>query len=123
MKCGGCSAAVKRMLLQQPGVAAAAVNLLTETAAVQVAAGDPAVLGPQAAEFLTAKVRRWWPALGAEAVRLLPRVCDRGVFRVFCAAASGLLGHHHTVALQPRHRPANTARASPPKCAARRRRR
>lgn len=40
MKCGGCSAAVKRILLQQPGVLGAAVNLLTETAVVQVAAGD-----------------------------------------------------------------------------------
>jgi copper chaperone CopZ len=58
MKCGGCSAAVKRMLLGHPGVAAAAVNLLTETAAVQVDGADPAVLGPQAAELLTAKVRR-----------------------------------------------------------------
>lgn len=34
MKCGGCSAAVKRMLVQRPDVAEAAVNLLTETAAV-----------------------------------------------------------------------------------------
>jgi copper chaperone CopZ len=58
MKCGGCSAAVKRMLLGHPGVAAAAVNLLTETAALQVAPGgaDPTVLGPQAAELLTSKV-------------------------------------------------------------------
>ncbi|GBF96439.1 copper-transporting ATPase chloroplastic [Raphidocelis subcapitata] len=55
MKCGGCSAAVKRMLLQQPGVAAAAVNLLTETAALQIGSGDPATLGPQAAELLTSK--------------------------------------------------------------------
>lgn len=37
MKCGGCSAAVKRILLQQPGVRGAAVNLLTETAVVRVA--------------------------------------------------------------------------------------
>ena len=36
MKCGGCSAAVKRMLLQQPGITGAAVNLLTETAVIQV---------------------------------------------------------------------------------------
>lgn len=56
MKCGGCSAAVKRMLVAQPGVAAAAVNLLTETAAVQFS-GDAAVLGPAAAELLTSKVR------------------------------------------------------------------
>lgn len=36
MKCGGCSAAVKRILLQQPYISGAAVNLLTETAVVQV---------------------------------------------------------------------------------------
>ncbi|KAI8473681.1 MAG: heavy metal translocatin [Monoraphidium minutum] len=54
MKCGGCSAAVKRMLLAQPGVAAAAVNLLTETAAVQIT-GDPQLLVPAAADFLTSK--------------------------------------------------------------------
>lgn len=36
MKCGACSAAVKRMLLTRPEVASAAVNLMTETAAVQV---------------------------------------------------------------------------------------
>lgn len=61
MKCGGCSAAVKRMLLQQPGVAGAAVNLLTETAVVQVAvpgadsAQAPAELAAAAAAVLTAK--------------------------------------------------------------------
>lgn len=36
MKCGGCSAAVKRILLTHPQVQSAAVNLLTETAAVKV---------------------------------------------------------------------------------------
>jgi Cu2+-exporting ATPase len=36
MKCGGCSAAVKRILSNQPGVVNAAVNLLTETAAITV---------------------------------------------------------------------------------------
>lgn len=36
MKCGGCSAAVKSILLKQPGVKGAAVNLLTESAAVTV---------------------------------------------------------------------------------------
>lgn len=35
MKCGGCSAAVKRMLVARPDVESAAVNLLTETAAVR----------------------------------------------------------------------------------------
>jgi Cu2+-exporting ATPase len=39
MKCGGCSAAVKSMLLKHPGVQGAAVNLLTESAAVTVRCG------------------------------------------------------------------------------------
>jgi Cu+-exporting ATPase len=69
MKCGSCSAAVKRILLQQPSVAAAAVNLLTETAVVKVllptAAGEGTAqpgssgtaeeLAAAAAEALTAK--------------------------------------------------------------------
>jgi copper chaperone CopZ len=37
MMCGGCSAAVKSILLQQPGVQGAAVNLITHAAAVTVA--------------------------------------------------------------------------------------
>ncbi len=36
MKCGACSAAVKRLLLTRPDVETAAVNLLTETAAIRV---------------------------------------------------------------------------------------
>ncbi|KAG2492510.1 hypothetical protein HYH03_009175 [Edaphochlamys debaryana] len=52
MKCGACSAAVKRMLLTRPEVAAAAVNLITETAAVQVR-GSSAELGPALAAFVT----------------------------------------------------------------------
>ena len=59
MKCGGCSAAVKRLLLQQPGVQGAAVNLLTETAVIQLAHGatalQPEVAAQRAAEALTAK--------------------------------------------------------------------
>ncbi|GFR51779.1 hypothetical protein Agub_g14236, partial [Astrephomene gubernaculifera] len=54
MKCGGCSAAVKRMLSGRPEVAAAAVNLLTETAAVQVR-GSPEELGPALAAFISAR--------------------------------------------------------------------
>ena len=34
MKCGGCSAAVRRILLADPAVESAAVNLLTESAVV-----------------------------------------------------------------------------------------
>ncbi|KAL4445398.1 hypothetical protein ABPG77_011223 [Micractinium sp. CCAP 211/92] len=55
MKCGGCSAAVKRILLQQPGVRGAAVNLLTETAVIQVAA-PPGEEARQLAEAAAAAV-------------------------------------------------------------------
>jgi copper chaperone CopZ len=58
MKCGGCSAAVKRILLQQPRVLGAAVNLLTETAVVQVDAPDGALaegVASDAAGVLAAK--------------------------------------------------------------------
>jgi copper chaperone CopZ len=55
MKCGGCSAAVKRMLLQQPGISSAAVNLLTETAVIQVVADSPAEVAEQAASVLGSK--------------------------------------------------------------------
>ena len=39
MRCGGCSAAVQKVLVATPGVSRAAVNLVTETAAVELAAG------------------------------------------------------------------------------------
>ncbi len=58
MKCGGCSAAVKNILLQQPGVAGAAVNLLTETAVVQVPGldvGEAEAAARRAADALTGK--------------------------------------------------------------------
>ena len=57
MKCGGCSAAVRRILLQQPGVAGAAVNLLTETAVVQLPAlaADAHAIAQRAAEALSGK--------------------------------------------------------------------
>jgi Cu2+-exporting ATPase len=54
MKCGGCSAAVKRMLSQRPEVASAAVNLLTETAAVQLRL-PPACPAEDLAAMLSAK--------------------------------------------------------------------
>lgn len=57
MKCGGCSASVKRILEGQPGVQAAAVNLLTESAVVRVPSTvDLELFGPQAAQALTQKV-------------------------------------------------------------------
>ena len=39
MRCGGCSAAVSKVLNADPGVARAAVNLVTETAALELAPG------------------------------------------------------------------------------------
>jgi Cu+-exporting ATPase len=57
MSCGGCSAAVKRILTAYPGVDGAAVNLLTESAVVRVSGGggDPGALAAAAAADLTAK--------------------------------------------------------------------
>lgn len=56
MKCGGCSAAVKRMLSQQDYVLSAGVNLVTNSAAVGVPAGpNAAALAEQAAATLTSK--------------------------------------------------------------------
>jgi len=58
MKCGGCSAAVKRILEQQPGVRAASVNLLTNIAAVEVdgeAGDDRSAVAEAAAAAVTAK--------------------------------------------------------------------
>lgn len=56
MKCGGCSASVKRILLSKPGVQSAAVNLLTESAVVQLAGGNDHAIVRDATEGLTAKV-------------------------------------------------------------------
>ncbi len=65
MKCGGCSAAVKRILGERPEVAGLSVNLLTESAAVRLQPGaagaaiDGAELARQLADALTAKVLAW----------------------------------------------------------------
>lgn len=58
MMCAGCSSSVKRMLTQREGVEAAAVNLMTETAAVTIrgAKGAEALrLAEEAAEFVSSK--------------------------------------------------------------------
>jgi cation transport ATPase len=57
-KCGGCSAAVKRILQSKPEVEAAAVNILTEIAVVKVVPGTEtsALLAEDLAKSLTAKV-------------------------------------------------------------------
>lgn len=57
MKCGGCSAAVKRILLGNPEIESAAVNLLTESAVFKVPASlDKDALGELAANLLTKQV-------------------------------------------------------------------
>jgi cation transport ATPase len=60
MKCGGCSASVKRILLANPRVHTAAVNLLTECAVVRYGRGDSNGDGQAMAldltETLTSKV-------------------------------------------------------------------
>ena len=61
MSCGGCSAAVKRILTAYPGIDGASVNLLTESAVVRVRRGgageedDPTATAAAAAADLTAK--------------------------------------------------------------------
>ena len=58
MKCGGCSASVKRILEGQPLVQAAAVNLLMESAVIRIPSNsDLSAVGPQVAEVLTQRVR------------------------------------------------------------------
>ena len=54
MKCGGCSASVKRILLSNEGVQHAAVNLLTETAVIKLRPAEGSA--DKAAELLTTKV-------------------------------------------------------------------
>ncbi len=57
MKCGGCSAAVKRILMENADIKSAAVNLLTESAVFKVPANsDKEALGAKAASLLTKQV-------------------------------------------------------------------
>ncbi|MEW5301160.1 MAG: hypothetical protein WDW36_004037 [Sanguina aurantia] len=102
MKCGGCSAAVKRILQARADVDSAAVNLLTETAAVRVR-GSAVALGPELATWVTSKgfpsnVRPAQPsALQADAADA-KRVADARRSDMDLAFAWGLLlicGTHH----------------------------
>ena len=61
MKCGGCSASVKRILMGMPGVESAAVNLLTECAVVQYDSSSGQATAGSLTETLTSKVS---PCLG-----------------------------------------------------------
>lgn len=57
MKCGGCSSAVKRILLGNPEIKSAAVNLLTESAVFKIPAkSDKSALAEEAAALLTKQV-------------------------------------------------------------------
>ena len=56
MKCGGCSASVKRILMAKPEVHSAAVNLLTECAVVQYDDKDKEGVTEEITNALTSKV-------------------------------------------------------------------
>ena len=56
MKCGGCSASVKRILMAKPEVHSAAVNLLTECAVVQYSDQDAGGVTEEIMDALTSKV-------------------------------------------------------------------
>jgi copper chaperone CopZ len=56
MKCGGCSAAVKRLLAARPEVQAASVNLVTGSAVVALHSAAEPTTADQLGELLTAKV-------------------------------------------------------------------
>ena len=66
MKCGSCSAAVKRLLAARPEVHSAAVNLVTGSAVVSVRSPAAPALPSQLGELLTAKVRRTTSLLGPD---------------------------------------------------------
>ena len=69
MRCGGCSAAVQKVLDVSPGVARAAVNLVTETAAVEFASGGDVPI-PAAVEAAT-------EAVAAKGFTMSPRPVGR----------------------------------------------
>lgn len=56
MKCGSCSAAVKKILLAKPSVESAAVNLLTECAVIQFSGEGGAAVTEDLTQTLTSKV-------------------------------------------------------------------
>ena len=84
MKCGGCTASVKRILLASPGVEKAAVNLLTECAVVKLHPGQSSP--GAAAELLTSKACSPGPALllltWRRTLQLLTFPCAACAFKV-----------------------------------------
>lgn len=55
MMCGGCSASVKKILLQHPSVEGASVNLITGTAVVNMRPGSTEIDEDNVVETVTAK--------------------------------------------------------------------
>lgn len=58
MKCGGCSASVKRILMAKPEVHSAAVNLLTECAVVRYSDQHGDGVSKEIMDALTSKVHK-----------------------------------------------------------------
>lgn len=56
MKCGGCTAGVKRRLLERPEVHSAAVNLVTGSAVVSVSASAAPSLAADLGQHITSQV-------------------------------------------------------------------
>ena len=76
MRCGGCSAAVSKVLNADPGVARAAVNLVTETAAMELAPGADAL----------ETIARAKSATAAKGFRMSPRPVGRAAEEAAAAA-------------------------------------
>ena len=91
MRCGGCSAAVQKVLDASPGVTRAAVNLVTETAAVEFApagpgetgtgtgtnAGEEAHVSQSSSSYVAAAVEAATAAVAAKGFTMLPRPVGR----------------------------------------------
>lgn len=90
MRCGGCSAAVKRILLTCPEIQSASVNLLTESAVLRLPAkvaqaGSPVV--QQAAELLTSKVRpSYLDDRALKGLSVLCRLLDQSELLLYCCS-------------------------------------
>ena len=76
MRCGGCSAAVSKVLNADPGVARAAVNLVTETVAMELAPGADAL----------ETIARAKSATEAKGFRMSPRPVGRAAEEAAAAA-------------------------------------
>ena len=95
MKCGGCSASVKRILLSNEGVQHAAVNLLTETAVVKLTPVEGSA--EKAAELLTTKVGpAIIPSLSTFAcMSCVVHRCLASLYKADCCGVEMLRSHGH----------------------------